>query len=92
MSGLRKKILDAIDKYSDHPKRSEAMADAVMAVLQEQTPMPPSVPEGWVLVPVDPTPEMICEIERQWMCGSQIDMAKREWKAALAAAPKPEDV
>lgn len=47
----------------------------------------PSVPNGWKLVPIEPTTDMICEMERQWMCGSQIDMAKREWKAACAAAP-----
>lgn len=48
----------------------------------------PSVPDRWNLVPIEPTTEMICEMERQWMCGSQIDMAKREWKAACAAAPE----
>ena len=47
-----------------------------------------SVPDGWKLVPIEPTTDMICEMERQWMCGSQIDMAKREWKAACAAAPE----
>lgn len=49
-----------------------------------------AAPEGWKLVPIEPTTNMLCEMERQWMVGSQIDMAKREWKAALAAAPKPE--
>lgn len=49
MTGLREKIVGAIDKYSDHPKRSEAMVDAVMAVLQEQEPVVWVTPdgEGW---------------------------------------------
>lgn len=50
-----------------------------------------TVPDGWQLVPEDLTPEMVRAMEQQWMCGSQIDMAKREWTAALAAAPKQED-
>lgn len=48
----------------------------------------PAVNGGWKLVPIEPTTGMLCEMERQWMCGSQIDMAKREWKAACAAAPE----
>lgn len=48
----------------------------------------PAVNGGWKLVPIEPTTNMLCEMERQWMLGSQIDMAKREWKAALAAAPE----
>ena len=47
-----------------------------------------SVPAGWRLVPAEPTEEMIAAMESQWMCGSQADMAKREYKAALAAAPE----
>lgn len=35
---LKQQIAQAIDKYSDHPKRTEAMTDAVMAVLREQEP------------------------------------------------------
>lgn len=54
----------------------------------QPAPSVPSVPDGWKLVPIEPTTDMICEMERQWMWGSQIDMAKREWKAACAAAPE----
>ena len=50
----------------------------------------PAVNGGYKLMPIEPTTGMICEMERQWMCGSQIDMAKREWKAACAAAPSQE--
>ncbi len=45
-----------------------------------------ALPEGWQLVPIEPTDEMIfspsnCE-ETNWIC---------VWKAMLAAAPKLED-
>ena len=43
----------------------------------------------WKLVPVEPTPETIAAIEKQWTIGSAIDMAKREYKAMLEAAPQP---
>ena len=43
----------------------------------------------WKLVPVEPTPEMLLEIERQWLIGSFSDMGKREYLAALEAAPNP---
>ena len=47
-----------------------------------------AVPAGWKLVPAEPTELMIAAIKSQWMCGSQADMAKREYKAALAVAPE----
>ena len=46
----------------------------------------PSVPEGVVLVPVEPTLEMLKAMESQWLVGSQVDMANREYAAMLAAA------
>lgn len=47
-----------------------------------------SVPDGWQLVPIDPTDEMLRAIRRQRSgarkgCGDRAD-----WKAWLAAAPK----
>lgn len=50
---------------------------------------PSAVPEGWQLVPIEPTEVMLRQMEQQWMVGSQIDMAKREYKAMLAASPEP---
>lgn len=50
----------------------------------------PSIPVGWKLVPIEPTHEMVDAIEEQWVCGSTTGMARREYLAALAAAPKPE--
>ena len=47
-----------------------------------------AVPAGWKLVPIEPTQEMTAAMEHQWLYGSQIDVAKREYKAALDAAPE----
>ena len=67
---------------------SELRKEAAEEIMRLRAKTAPSVPDGWKLVPIEPTTDMICEMERQWMCGSQIDMAKREWKAACAAAPE----
>jgi hypothetical protein len=56
----------------------------VRADLVGQVPAP-AVPEGWQLVPVDPTIPMLAafvEVGGKANCG---------YKAMLAAAPKPED-
>ena len=50
------------------------------------------IPEGWVVVPKEPTGKQVRAMEDQWMCGSSMDMAKREYKAMLAAAPKGEEL
>ena len=49
-----------------------------------------AVPEGWVAIPIIPTDKQIRAMEDQWMRGSNIDMAMREYRAAIAAAPKQE--
>lgn len=46
-------------------------------------------PEGWQLVPKVPTVNMLAAMEEQWCVGSNMDVALREYKAMLAAAPKP---
>lgn len=54
-----------------------------------------AVPEGWKLVPVEPTRAM-CEAFHQaheeWDSGEdwQLDSPDHQWKAMLAVAPTPE--
>ena len=50
-----------------------------------------AVPEGWVAIPIIPTDKQIRAMEDQWMRGSNIDMAMREYSSAIAAAPKQEN-
>jgi hypothetical protein len=50
---------------------------------------PTLVPEGWQLVPVEPTYHMLHEGNRHLEGFSNLRAA---WEAMLAAAPKPEDV
>lgn len=46
------------------------------------------VPEGWKLVPVEPTFEML-EVYRKFYRAKQGYMDLSIWKAMLAAAPEP---
>lgn len=51
----------------------------------------PTIPEGWKLVPVEPTEEMIVAFVEQWYCHRQsIDDPQMDdaYQAMLAAAPK----
>ena len=49
-------------------------------------------PGGWVLVPEEPTPERVAAMARAWQLAVERDDPNEciaEWRAALAAAPKP---
>lgn len=77
-------IAEASDDYETAKRKLNEIIQWDIAVATD-----PAVNGGFVLVPVEPTDEMLKAMERQWMCGSQVDMAKREYKAMIAAAPKP---
>ena len=47
----------------------------------------PSVPDGWKLVPIEPTPEMLCALIDG---ANQYDSWNEGYRDMLAAAPKPE--
>ena len=49
-----------------------------------------AVPEGWVLVPREPTDEMLFELMDEWESAGGRSIAMN-YAAMLAAAPKPED-
>jgi hypothetical protein len=50
-----------------------------------------ALPDGFVAMPVEPTPEIIAAMEQQWLCGSSVDMARREYRAAVSARPDPKE-
>ena len=56
--------------------------------------MKDAVPEGWQLVPKEPTPEMLAGGWGYWLNvmapGKQRDTAAKEYTAMLAAAPAPD--
>ena len=65
-----------------------ALLDAMSAALSA-----PAVPDGWMLVPIEPTPEMVraahnCmpPVSRKWHAA-----IKEKWAAMLAAAPSPQE-
>ena len=56
----------------------------------------PSIPEGWQLVPIEPTSEMLeAAYKSHWTIQVADDAyefnAENPYKAMLAAAPKPEE-
>lgn len=51
-----------------------------------------AAPAGWVLVPEEPTPEMVAAMASAWQMAVERDDPNEciaEWRAALAAAPQP---
>lgn len=50
----------------------------------------PAVPEGWKLVPVEPTAAMIIAFERAPCAENYTDAATWVWEAMVDAAPQPE--
>ena len=59
-------------------------------LLAAPQPQPAAVPEGYVLVPVEPTSEMLLAAEEAYMPFGDMDIALR--MAVLAAAPPAEGV
>lgn len=68
-------------------KRIEALEAQVRAL---------TTPEGWKLVPVEPTRAMreaFHEAHEEWESGDnwRLDSPDHQWRAMLAAAPSPDD-
>jgi hypothetical protein len=60
---------------------------AIRAALEQpDTGIPASVPAGWVLVPVEPTTEML---DAYVQLQGRFNSARSDWAAMLAAAPQP---
>ena len=87
---LRQAIIDygsAISR-ADHEAiletttRGVALIDRLAAMAQ------PGVPQGWQLVPVEPTKEMI---DAYVNTSSRFWSARRDWAVMLAAAPSPQE-
>jgi hypothetical protein len=87
-------------RESEEEKQNELLA-RIIALEEKIDAMPqcaqpaPSIPEGWMLVPIEPTEKMINE----GTCASTLPgpryidsaCAKQCWEYMLAAAPKPEE-
>jgi len=68
---------------------SRAMADVFRAALTDPQPVSPAVPEGYVLVPREPTEAMLdAYFERMRALGFHAGInASTAWEAMLSAAP-----
>ena len=90
--------IELLEIYNDaHADRLEALIAIEQAAIENYLAQKGQVgvPNGWKLVPIEPTPEMIdaghAEYERS-LIGNRKDVAAafvRRWKAMLAAAPTP---
>lgn len=72
------KLIDARDIRADDLETEEEIA--VQAIIAALTP-----PEGYVLVPVEPTREMI---DAYVAVDARFNSARRDWAAMLAARPE----
>ena len=81
---LVNELRDIAVKYHDHQSLRERLAGPVHELWKA-----PIIPEGWKLVPIEPTREMLWQI-----CPASADL--HEWavnyQAMLQAAPTPEDM
>jgi len=80
--------------WLDLVKVKNGMAYATtVKITSKQTPLyatpQPAIPEGWQLVPVESTPEMVSAASRTRISATPWPVAV--YKAMLAAAPKPEN-
>lgn len=79
---------DACGFYPDTSREIEALhAVYIKALVALSAAAKPVEPEGWKLVPVEPTPEMLRAIRRQ-RSGARVGKGDRaDWAAWLTAAP-----
>lgn len=82
-------VVFAQDPAGYSMRMEEATRAAMLAHIQRG-----AVPEGWQLVPKEPTPEMLAGGWGYWLNvmapGKQRDTAAKEYTAMLAAAPSPD--
>lgn len=93
MAGLlrdARKYVTALGKPDDEVSAVQMTVSRIDALLAGHVPAP-AVPEGWQLVPVDPTPEMtsnaVAKAAIKYRCQ---DVYRRVYRAMLAAAPSPD--
>ena len=90
MAGLlrdARRYVTALGKPDDEVSAVQMIVSRIDAMLAGQLPAP-AVPEGWQLVPVEPSESMVSEAIDAGRFDE--DDAVYFWAAMLAAAPKPE--
>ena len=78
----------SIDDFKDRSKAFDVLQDAIWAGVSANKMV--AAPDGWQLVPVEPTKEMLSSVDDE---ASDKYVARGRavsaWKSMLAAAPKP---
>lgn len=67
------------------PEPSNGECLALTVALSTAAAQPPA---GWVMVPVEPTPEMVTAVYNSVRPGTMLEIAHTVWRAMLEAAPK----
>lgn len=94
-------VLDALELAATYgsligPQSVIDAHEAAITALREAL-AKPDVPEGWKLVPVEPTPGMLNAFwqgtgaERPRSLDAQLSAVQGAWNYMLAAAPQPKD-
>lgn len=67
-----------------------ALATAATPAIRQDEPEGAGVaiPDGWALVPIEPTPEMVAAYDAYWATDEE-DTGRIFWSAMLAASPRP---
>lgn len=88
------KDIERVYGPTEDPDEAWSAYDRVRSFIEQSQP----VPEGFVLVPVEPTDEMLESVQKARCCHALFeefmhldgDEILTDWRAMLAAAPKPE--
>ena len=95
------RVRDMLTDYADSIERAQAgVTDELMRSVNIQPASPAGVPEGWVMVPRDPTKAMLATYEHvrsgaDWqenvfrLTKKQLARHKAAYMAMLTAAPSP---
>lgn len=95
MAGLLREAMPYVKDCSDWGREHDCdLRDLIDAALSGKLPEPavPSVPDGWQLVPMEPTQEMTdAALETPYYSGDMVSSTmNRAYRAMLASAPKPD--
>lgn len=89
-------LREARDMMYNQPRGFSGMMRRIGNALDGTESASPAAPEGWQLVPVEPTKAMresFHEAHEEWESGDnwRLDCPDHQWRAMLAAAPSPDD-
>ena len=86
------RLFKSLDRYEYLPSQQHPQPVSQSVRSETAKPDTAKVPEGWKLVPVEPTDAMVAGGYRAYASRLSYDMARTTYRAMLAAAPSPSGV